>query len=447
MANPHLQINERDLGAFLRVAHDDGLDPADSAFADPQFSGSPAFGEGAAWVSDAVGNREMVFPLFLSAESEADLHQLIRDINGELARGASVEYASQSSADISYFDLERGRLEVDYKYWISRLARCRATLSLYVRPFAHTGTARLLASAVATQAVAQITASQISGDVDAQVNLRVTNVSAASRGLAIGGYGVKYPVPSGFSPQLAPGPLASMAISTASVFGASGRSASQYAGFAPPQATQSLLASMPLRMQDAGRYRLLALMSATLAGSAYGPNLQLIKDDSSVAKLPLLASDMALYRWRDLGEYSIEPSTVGQSVALRYVATSGVTAGATYPIRIDQLLSLPVDRSAAVLSMLNGSQMLGATEAWLYQGVGNDTAAKVLNASGIRADLTTMVRGGPMELPPVPTGAPSGAVQIVVFHAQDDAGGTKDMIGANSFGVSIEVRERFRFLR
>ena len=444
---PHLQINQRDLSVFVRVQHEDGLDPADPEYSEPQFSGSPAFSEGAAFVGDAVGNREIVVPLFLSAESEADLHQLIRDINQELTRGAVVEYASSASAEVTHFDLERGRLEVDYKYWISRAARARATLRLWTRPYGHTGTSRLIASVAATS-IARVQATQIAGDIDARVSLKITN--GAGPGVVVAGYGVKYPVASGYTPNRGASALTALADGvTASVFGASGRMGSQAIGFQITPTTTNRLLGLPLRMQDAGRYRLLVSFAASLA-NASGVTLFAAREDTGAQiTQPAISLGSAPWGWQDLGEYTVEPSTVDQRIGLFCYGASGATAVGTYPVRIDALLSIPVDQSAGILTGDYSTDFSAASgNVWHLSGVG-DRLSKLLGPTGYRLDLSDRTRGGPMTLPPIPSGAPSGAAEITVFNAvlSDNTTPAGGALGNSAFEVAIAVNERFTFLR
>lgn len=458
MAAPHLQINQTDLSVFMRVAHEDGLDPADSDYSEPQFSGSPAFSEGAGYVGDAVGNREMVFPLFLSAESEADLHQLIRDINSELTRGASVEYASSADGEVTYFDLERGRLEVEYRYWISRAVRTRAMLRLWTKPYGHTGTTRVAATLAATHSIGQVSIGPIAGDVHAQANLKVAMATLAGEDLyrVIGAFGLRYPVASGYSPALDSGGLASTMLTTASVFGASGRTASQYVGVALSTThlqNSKTFMSLPLRIQDAGRYRLLGLMTATVtvpSGAATAPKLTAAKDGGDLIGSVDLSSDdvISRYGWVDFGEYTVTPSLVNQTVVISYVGHPSAAAGATYPIRFDHLLSLPVDQSAGLLVFDNNQTADSITngETWSYLGIG-ETRCVLSSASGtLRSDLTKLVRGAPLTIPPVPSGLPSGAAQLTVVMTAVK-GKLNPGPANNAFSVTVEVRERFQFLR
>ena len=136
-----LVVNGRNLSQSVRAQHDEGFDPVDAERIEPQFSGSPAFQEGAEFVNDAEGNREWTVPLILTAADRAALHQLVVDIENDLVSGAQVEFASSSNDPSTFFDLERGKLEVEYQYFLSVHATTRATLKLWTRPHGYTGTA------------------------------------------------------------------------------------------------------------------------------------------------------------------------------------------------------------------------------------------------------------------------------------------------------------------
>jgi hypothetical protein len=447
---PHLRVNGRDLSAFIRVAHDDGLDPADSDYFEPQFSGSPAFSEGAAFVGDAVGNREMVFPLFVSAESEADLHQLVRDIDQELTRGASVEYGNSADSEITHFDLERGRLEVEYKYWIQRANRVRATLRLWTRPYGHTGTSRLIASARAF-GPRRIQATGIGGDIDALGLLRVAAATsgAESENRHVVAFGVKSNAPSAYAPFIHSASWNFLA--TSLVTGMAVRYASQYRAFRAFQTDQyeyqHHLAQVPLPPDTyAGRYRALTDAAFSVVG---GPsaNPKLLVETSDPARaasyqqqaeysLGTSSQPWAMY---DLGEITV-PTGLASPMQLRFsiVGASGATAVATQAHAFGGLYLIPVDESAGIMvSQLGGAVELDAIS----------SEARVFNsnsATSVRGQQPQDLRGEAPRVPPIGSSADRRVELDVLTYTLDSS----DLPRVNiEMDASLKVRERFRFLR
>jgi hypothetical protein len=117
---PTLKVDGYDFSAWLQLAHEAGMDPIDSEFTEPQFSGAAAFTEGQGFVDDAIGNRVWEMPIIIKAATVDALYQAVRDINSHLFQGAQVEFKMDGAANSSYFDLERGRLDCKFEYFIAR---------------------------------------------------------------------------------------------------------------------------------------------------------------------------------------------------------------------------------------------------------------------------------------------------------------------------------------
>jgi hypothetical protein len=469
-----LKIGDRDFSTFIQNAHDAGLDPANSEYSEPQFSGAPAFTEGQAFVGDAVGNRLQSYPLILKAANTDALYQLVRDINSELKKGEQVEYRSGGASQSTFFDLERGRLEITFEFWLDQSARARCMLHLWTRPFGHTGTTRSIASAIGTGPLV-VSATGILGDQAAQA---VINIRLASYGTESGflrpvvGYGVKYPVASGWDPIFKPAQMASpVSMPAATVVGASGRTASQYKAWkvTPTGLNPSIfvdgepLAYLPLRLQDAGRYRMLGALRHSVRRLSASGGLHWICGGSGAGGTGMVSlASVVTGRWQilDFGEISVasfgatraisvfnDPGGIG--VSIFYVGASGATAVATYPIQLESIWTVPVDQSVGLLT-----EDIVHSDVWRWEVDGlrkqvtryAAVGSFVATGAPIR-DLTAQYRGNPPTLPPLGSPAASGAAAVFIFGGDRAGDEEDDFVGNRQISVDIAVRERFAYLR
>ena len=175
-----LSVGSVNLSSYTRVTPGDGLDPAGAPWREPQF-GESSVSEGAALVGTTYGNREQVFPLYLKGTSKDDVHDVVETLERELARpGVQVRFKDDGATDPTFWDIEAGRVEHDFNYRRGAGNVLGNTLRLWVRPFGHTGTYRVAATAAGTgfHAQAAIPSGAVGGDVDAQLEVRIRNGSA-----------------------------------------------------------------------------------------------------------------------------------------------------------------------------------------------------------------------------------------------------------------------------
>lgn len=449
----YLRINDRDLSVFANVAKDAGMAPMPFAQQEPQFAGSPAFTEGEQFTGDAVGNAERVFPLILSADSTADLHHLIREIESELARGADVEFSPDSADEVTHFDLERGRLEPDYEHWVGRADKLRCVLRLWTRPYGHTGTYRSVGSYLGTGPQFTL-ATGIFGDVPAEARLRIRHGKVfGGASTIVSMYAIKNPVPSGFTPFIGPSQLSGGSVVTATSL-ASGRLYGAYAAFDPGisagNASAVIASAIPLRPQDAGRYRLL-ISDRSIIGAACpqkyqvelfaGPSAWVVATGGWATSIV-----PGFFTIRDLGEYTVASNLPSQYLRITWTGSAVVGGGAsaiphaTAPLRVDGLLMVPVDQGAGLITNALGSGMLTEYDA------ANKTALIRTPSLVNLVDVGGALRGDYPRLPP--TGSPMASGPVGIFAwAFCGVFGIGDTLPMDEVGVSIEVRERFRFLR
>ncbi len=315
-----LKIAGRDYSSYIRLPHDDGFDPANAEYADPQFSGSPAFAEGAAYIADAIQNRDVSVPLILSATDSASLHQLIRDIEADLQPGAKVEMRLDGAEDSTFFDLERGRLEPQFEYYLARGGTLRAEMHLWVRPFGNTGTQRIVASVpagsatpnaalLATHSIVSLPVTGILGDVEARGSLEVRVGSSVASGGRLVAYG--FHRSASFSPLLGGFNFSAQPQASYQGTGASGAIASSYLAIpVSPTGASGLSLRLTigvgaLQTAHIGRHRVLMF-----ARSGLDRPITIAAQDRFGAPLgpTAFASQTDITRWGvvDLGEINVE---------------------------------------------------------------------------------------------------------------------------------------------
>jgi hypothetical protein len=459
-----------DFSPYLRLQDDESpaFDPTGGEeWLEPEFSGSPAFGEGLKWVADAAGNKTLIAPLLLKAETRAKLAQMIASINAVIDGNGEVEIASGVSDNPTFFDLERGKLDVQYQYLLTSVhAMARATLRLFTRPYGTTGAMRGVATAVGTGPQVLV-ATGIIGDVAAQGQLRVSLPSGAlgqSEYQSYIAYGVKYPVPSGWNPISLSNVLVPGASAVPSIFGASGRLASQILKFAvaATNSAKPKLWELPLREADAGRYRVLVSMNHGF-NSVPGSNASMpyvsISDegmmDDGNAEGRVYLNEIgggvpSVWTLLDFGEFNY---TTG-SPNLVWTWSGGPSlgiGGGTYRLSVEGVFLVPVDISAGIYVRYQEESFQAlirlASSMWKYEF---DADAKQVRKSAVGVpaalDVTLGLRGQLPMLPAVGSPMASGPANVFIMYTGADF----SSIGQgwkNTITYDLAVKERFNFLR
>lgn len=228
MASFTLKLGSLDLAGFLRVAPGDGFDPADNDFVEPQFSGSP-LREGGALVSTTVGLRELAWPLHLNAASKDALHQLVRDVEREgQVPGGRVEWRDAGATASTFFDVEAVRFEPDYNFRRSEHNYADGTLRIWVQPWGHTATERIVATAAASGVLVRLSPAPLEGDVPALLSAAVVCGSQVPSGGRLVALSV---LPNAsYAPEIPAASLISAMGGGATLIGASGAAGSQLLG-------------------------------------------------------------------------------------------------------------------------------------------------------------------------------------------------------------------------
>jgi hypothetical protein len=349
-----LRVNGRDLAPYVVAAPADSeFDPVDADRIEPQFSGAPAFAEGAAFTGDATDNREWTIPLVLDAADRAALHSLIRDINADLVQGAPVEFASDEADDSTFFSLETGRLDVHYQFMLTGVHNTtRAVLRLWTIPHGHTGTARTVASLAATGAV-EFPATGILGDIDALANIEVRVGSKVASNGRIVGYGVHRSA--SFAGIRGPSAPEFVAQSGATVRGYSGAVGSQALAIpvSPTGASGVALTSfLAPPGGHVGRHRLFGVMRSRLNR----PVTLYARDRFGAILGPTTAAsqtDATKWGLVDLGEVQV-PRGGSEGIPTQYVelvggGASGAAVVASPALEVNRLIYMPLGEAPGLL--------------------------------------------------------------------------------------------------
>lgn len=451
MAPPLLKIGTLDLSEHIDVQPEDGLQPGDPDAVEPQFAGNLAFREGQDYTGELAGNYEHAYPLVLVCDTRAELKLLVAKINRALVKGARVEYAHDPTVDAStFFEIEGGRCEVAYNYFLATAGTSRATLRVWTLPYGHTGTHRVLASVSAT-GPQQFVATGVLGDREAfgklgvRIGSYVGNIADTGNWIA---YGWKRLAPSGLN--LLFGPTSN----GGSVFGASGRHGSQYYGDQTTPTTSDTIVSWDMRPEEAGRYRVLAALSLHFSGAA-SRSLRVRtagEGGTQVAYCAVPSVRATGWNMLDLGEIRVG-SVATTSVIVDHMGASGASAVATYPARVDFVTLLPVgdEDGAGIVKVGPWGAVFDVARAT----VTFDAYARSVTVEARRnASLAPAVDRyeadlrGDLPLPPA-QGSPiasSPAQFVVVAWPERTANDNTDVRGNDAFDVSLLGLERFTFL-
>jgi hypothetical protein len=368
-------------------------------------------------------------------------NQLVAQIQQELVKGAVVEYRPDGATQSSYFQLESGELRPSYNHPRYKHGYVEGVLELWTRPYAESGTTRLVASANGS-AILTFLATGISGDVPALANL-VANVGsyspATTRAMAVG----VYPHASYPAIHLATGLKITTASST--LKGASGALASQYyACEIDNLGPGANVDDFYLGREFAGRHRVFGLFRSRITpASAMLVGLVVPNDIGASAARTVVPTATQAWQLVDLGE-AIGPDATASPGATAYhqvaVRRSGGSAVGSFMLDYAGCVLLPIDSGAriALVPAANAVPRVPRT-AWHLQsyprvrsvGVGSNPGPFTVELAG---------RGGELML--APNGLATAPQTVVVL--QGDPG---DFVANDAFDASIYVRERWSFFR
>lgn len=393
-------------------------------------------------------------PLLLNAASTDALHTLVQTINSHLFQCAQVAFKPQGATNTTYFDLEAGRLDPHWDLYIDNAGFLQATLNLWTRPYGHTGTTRVVASvAPATYSPSAgpivFPVTGVSGDINALANVGINWSTATTP--AGGGFIPRF-VAYGFhkSPSYMPVRIPSTTIvGGGSVIGASGAIASLYLAMPSRLAVTDILTPSGA---FGGRHRLLVVFRANMSPATSPLYASLYQNGLVIQTIgtyvPTVVGSNGAWQIADLGEFTVPdvpsgPVSNAATVTVQVFAeNNGASRVASFAYHLNALVYIPLDISAAVvnepLTAGAAASAWGPGETIDIRSTPNVTVAQK-NAS-ITLRYGVSARGGAPQLPP--TAIASGPLTGIALF-----GDPANFIGNNIIGASVEVRERFSYLR
>lgn len=201
-----LKIDGTDFWRYLRVAPDDGFDPLDSDFREPQF-GDAVGGIGNPLLGISDNNRELVWPVHFSPKfsggaypsTKDGLHTLLADMNEILNNAKVLEYQDEASTKSTFYKIKFARFEPQYNFRRGQVLVASGTVRLFVETYGTTGTMVSLGTAQGTGPVLALNVGSFAGDqpayIRAWVEHKMVNVQTLNPGSI---YGLSV-VPSGYS--------------------------------------------------------------------------------------------------------------------------------------------------------------------------------------------------------------------------------------------------------
>ncbi len=425
---------ELDLSAYLNVQEGDGLDPADGGFLEPQFSQSAA-DVGQALVNIDTRNKEHVYPLQLSASSKDALHALVCTVRLKLSEtGVRLEWRDDGATVSTFYDIEFGRFDPAYRYFRARSKWLTGVLRVWVRPFGHTATERIVGTAAGSGAMQIVSLASMGGDQSAQL---IVDITCASTTRDIFGLSV---VPSGAVTEWRTASLLAMGGDVASVItvGGSGAIGSQYRGICVGATAVGLFNIAGIQMASRiGNQRILAVMRTpnlqgvyVYANSAFVNGIGPTAFVSATSPFGITASAWQGWQLVDLGVIRPAPQATmqiaNQTVTFRgrLASSTGATLLASPGLQVTAVYVVPEGRTSLVVDGTNGRSIPGRDRL-------DSTIGEAYGFNDQRP-FTDGVRGSFQDV------APTGE-QVAVFALGE----------ASNAAVSavVRVRERFSFQR
>jgi hypothetical protein len=368
-----------------------------------------------------------------------------------------VAFKPQGATNTSYFDLEEGHLEPHWDLYEDTAGGLRALLRLATRPYAHTGTTRLVASVLASGPTEVSIPSAILGDAPAYLNL---GVSASPPGGAYPGiqpiiYGVARSA-SYRGIRRAASLSASVSNAGAAIVGASGAIASQYLGISPNGASNAAAylgvgfamcdVAEPIGAADAhlGRNRIFIGIRHRFS-PATALSVRLLDKNHQVsfayrtvgATAMVPAEGASAWQLVDLGEAQVPlvgSVAATQTYHVMFSLATGASVVASPAIQLAGMFFVPLGDSAGVFAGSTWAITKSSIDMRSYP-----RAEVVASDLGPLRDVSAVYQG---DAPHIPPGA-SGPQKVVVIYG----GYAKSMEWMAPVTISAHARERWTYLR
>jgi hypothetical protein len=432
-----LSIGALDVSAHIRTQPGDGLEATSGDNLKQLFAGTPALAEGTVFVGESVDNKQIAAPLFLRGSGTADSAiALLSQLKAACVAGASVQFRPEGASNISYFTLQSADIKPKYDHFRLRAGWLEVALTLYVSPFASTGTARVVASAVASN-MGAISIASLGGDAMAQGNMTMTLPIDPSK-LIVVAYGVAK------SPSFMPlWPAASLSNISGTLIATSNPVATKYIAAPLNGGGFNRAGDLALSPRDAylGRHRLFGIMRT----QATDLHFYRRSYDSPVAITTSALVDLGAAptyvvsptKWSivDLGEISIPSAPDPPPLAGLDLRVTTAASLAGLPLQVAGLFLQPLDIAAGIVAGAS-SALGGATAVLEIDGIPPTRKywANAANGSYF-GNVEPNHRGVP------PAFLPATTQQLAVL-----AGDATDFQAA-ALPISVKATERFQFLR
>lgn len=413
-----------DLTQYLILVEGEGFDPSPD-FLEPQFNES-SFGAGQGLINIDANNKEMAFPLHLKAATKDSLHTLFRTLRLKLNEPeVLVEWRDEGASLVTYFDLEYGRFNPEYRFHRARHHWIRGVLGCWCRPYGHTATDRIVGTALASgHGAPVVTIAPLSGDTDANAQYKLTVASYGGQGdYEIVAAAV---LPNTSYPFRWPAASLTLGGAGASRIGASGAAGSQFIGRVAVATGSDSLAILTFTNQGllGGDHRIMAI-------ARHGQASPIRMSAPGVGTVTISATAWSLV---DFGVLRI-PSHVASYVAEQHIVPLGPSAAlvGSYRVQINEVYLLPEGKTAALRTLEADlpRYVLDGVKNIVVQGTADDTTGQ---------DVTSSLRG---VLPAIP---PAATVAIGMLRAPHSDSGEL-VAPSQSVSVEIRARERFTFQR
>lgn len=296
------------------------------------------------------------------------LHELITAITRELATAQQVVWRDADASYATYYKVQFARFEPSYNYRRSQSLWASGIVRIWVEPFGHTGTHRVLGTAVSTGISAQIPVASIGGEQLPDTIMYVSPAAGSVWGPAPDGriVGVAA-VPTGYVYDWAAASL------NGSLVGASGYAGSQYIRDTSARTIGQVLLTQATPY--AGRNRIIAIVQGDGEvgidayddfGTRLGGGIPSARPDEGLAVV-------------DMGVLPVDPSSGRATHSIQFVRGASYrdeairAYGAASPgIRINRVLLLPEDNSQLAIDT---ARKLVSQSVWGSAGRDDDIIA------------------------------------------------------------------------
>lgn len=414
---------------FLDVEAGKGMEPGDPKFTEKIFARS-LLKAGATLALESLHEKEMVFPLKLTAPNKEALLKLVREINVIVrAEHAQVKWQDEGATEPTYFDLISGQLDDEYDFRLGQNNWLKCRLRLFCQPLGYNEAERNPTAAhvrgLATTIVSASNpvvifpcASAPYGDAPALVRGELANPGggdnlsySAMSILPQGSYRVLWATPSAYE-TFGGAPIAT----TNAISGSFFRTPSQlpgYVRFQVPNGNQAYI----------GEQRILGVARA---GSPAGLSMEMTLNGKSGSPETVATVSSKVWSLVDFGVLPIGSMALLTIGGGPLISISRVNAAVTNGLDIAGMVMLPESTTVWVSNPINS---LGT--GFSYDGINN-----ALIGSGFE-DNSSHARGA---IPTVPPGPSPSTLAFLVL-----GGASAQLNKPYTANVSLLSRTRYAF--